>query len=739
MTSRVSFSNLIREDIRRRTWSIVLASIVFLLAGPVMELLMLGDMGAIQALKVAAGAGVATAVHYREAYDYIVQIFKNTGMMYSIVTIVGALICAFQGFGYLYSRSKVDLYHSIPVKRGRLFAATYLNGILIYLVPYLASKGICLLLVFVQGGGFQKGLEPGQLNGLFVMLLSQIAVDFAGYLLLYNTAIVMVMLTGHIASGLLLTGIVFFFGPLVRMMMNLMAEYYFVTFVNVAEEAELAFLSPLVLYLFQLSGLYDGTFLGFMLIVLIAAAVFGVLALFLYQRKPSESAGRSIAFPVLETPLRIVVCIGSALTAGMFFLALSDNGMRGAVGWMLFGIVFGAAISHCLMQVLYRFDLRAALGHKLQALACIAAAVLILLIYRFDWMGYDNYLPAQGKVKEMAVAMLDVDAELRYYNYEDGDFRFYVSKSDYILNNMHVTDTDIPYALAKLCGEWTKENRNQFLKSYEWEEEIDGQRMTSIMVKYVLQSGKEARRYYKVPVDHVYEAMRQVYNTKEYKQASYSLMSVEAELVGGVSYEGSYANRAETVLGREEAADIKAAYEKDVLSMDMELIRTSKPIGKLGFLIGRNVQAAEEIARGRTNSNELSDYEVYPEFTNTLASLREAGIDQEVLQRKLEADKVESVELCIFGGEFYSKDATEAQRMRLTVDESTDTGRLQTLLDGLIPSEWYWNNRILTELDSNVEVTVVYQEGDEGQGSYRCQLKLGQIADYMDMFRTENE
>ena len=58
-----------------------------------------------------------------------------------------AIIAAIQGFSYMYQRKKLDMYMSVPVTKGRRFAAIYLNGFLVYFLSYLLN----LLLSFFVG------------------------------------------------------------------------------------------------------------------------------------------------------------------------------------------------------------------------------------------------------------------------------------------------------------------------------------------------------------------------------------------------------------------------------------------------------------------------------------------------------------------------------------------------------------------------------------------------------------
>ena len=64
----------------------------------------------------------------------------------AVVTTAAAFISAVQGFSYLYSRKKIDFYMGMPIKRKRRFLNIWLNGILLYVIPYLTGLLISILI-----------------------------------------------------------------------------------------------------------------------------------------------------------------------------------------------------------------------------------------------------------------------------------------------------------------------------------------------------------------------------------------------------------------------------------------------------------------------------------------------------------------------------------------------------------------------------------------------------------------
>lgn len=122
------------------------------------------------------------------------------------VTAVGAVICALNGFSYLHSRTKVDFWHSLPVRREMLFAVKYINGILIYLAAYAVNTVLTLGLFAARGMMTREALAAAYMS---------ILVHATAYWLFYSVALATVFLTGHILVNLMGVAVFYLYGILV--------------------------------------------------------------------------------------------------------------------------------------------------------------------------------------------------------------------------------------------------------------------------------------------------------------------------------------------------------------------------------------------------------------------------------------------------------------------------------------------------------------------------------------------
>ena len=182
MTSRNSFFNLVKEDFRRRLWTFILASLVFFGTFPIVFTMMLQSW----------------VSNYKDN-DFLtleqiandVSNFTGPNIWLAVVTCVGAVICGVSGFAYLHSKKQMDFYHSLPVKREQLFFVRFVNGILIYAIPYLISI-LYVYLICTVFGVMSMQIFTDALVGFFWNLM--------GYIILYLSTIIAMVLTGKLLS-----------------------------------------------------------------------------------------------------------------------------------------------------------------------------------------------------------------------------------------------------------------------------------------------------------------------------------------------------------------------------------------------------------------------------------------------------------------------------------------------------------------------------------------------------------
>lgn len=103
MKSKTFSGRSLRSSLKGSTWILVLLLLGFMVAFPVAELMLIGNQ---------------TDEIHRMTFAMICSYLIVPGFL---VTMLAAVVNALNEFWYLFSRDKIDFYHSLPVTRSRFF------------------------------------------------------------------------------------------------------------------------------------------------------------------------------------------------------------------------------------------------------------------------------------------------------------------------------------------------------------------------------------------------------------------------------------------------------------------------------------------------------------------------------------------------------------------------------------------------------------------------------------------
>ena len=156
MTSRRLFVNAMGEDLRHKIWMAALFVLGNFLALPVAWLMMRNNLESSESLIL------EKLYHVFDFFTVYVIVFGG------MTALPGALITGLAGFRFVFHKRMVDLYHSLPVKRSTLYGVCYVDGILLWFVPFV----VCMLSACAMGGSFVYSL--GGIQALGHMLQKEI-------------------------------------------------------------------------------------------------------------------------------------------------------------------------------------------------------------------------------------------------------------------------------------------------------------------------------------------------------------------------------------------------------------------------------------------------------------------------------------------------------------------------------------------------------------------------------------
>ena len=92
----------------------------------------------------------------------------------------------------------------------------------------------------------------------------------------------------------------------------------------------------------------------------------------LFIKRPSEAAGRAMAFEKCNPVIRILLVIPLSLYLGLYLSSVSNVG---TTIWMIVGFILGVILLHGIIESIFQFDIRGLWSHKIQMLSCLAATI----------------------------------------------------------------------------------------------------------------------------------------------------------------------------------------------------------------------------------------------------------------------------------------------------------------------------------------------------------------------------
>lgn len=704
MTSTNLFINLQKEDFKKRLWLIAVGFLLLLLIRPVFLLMSLERLRAYQ-----------TPI-YKDMVDYLLNFFSATKAMEMIVIVLFAFFLGTSGYLYLFSRSKTDFYHSLPIKREKLFMVFYVNGLLIYLTLYLLSQIICMVIVTAQG--FMTG-------ELIVQMINTLLVQSIYFLFYYHTVILAVMLTGNLLVAIAGSGVLILYIPL--LLQTIEGYYsqsfksYYTTSYTSFPGVKVAGISAITSYLRYCDLFYNKQIKNekemFMLLLsaFIISVLLLILSIWLYQKRPSEAAEKAMAFKKTETGIRIFIVILVSMLGGILFHSFENSGQF----WFWFGLIFTGILVHCVIEVIYSFEFKAISRHKLQLVMCLATASAVSLCFNLDVFGFDSYLPNEDKVASVAVAFSNIDSEMNGSSLEVINGEIVADNSmtyvGYQLRYMKLTDISTVQLLAKkgILALEEKDNKDSEDVSDEW---------VRYIIKYNLKNGKEIYRTYTCPLEEVLPQVESIYNSKEYKKGAFPLSAVvnSNTQIRKMSVYNSLANKVLTVRS-EDAKSLLNIYLKELSDLTVSEIQGSFPILRL----------SPEI-RVDDMTTELQGYYIYPSFKETLAKLEELGMEESgVIVDKLRPEEVTDIIVSGYKGSKY-RDEDYREFVYSNDGAEDSTKKIEELCSKFYPSNFAYSNSILKPYIENITFQATFKPANGLQNSTYLVIGKGQMPDFVD-------
>ncbi len=543
-----------------------------------------------------------------------------------VLTLVLAVVIAHQGFAYVFSRRELDFYMSQPVKRSQHFRNVYMNGVLLYSIPYLISVGLGMLVAL--------GMNSMTVEVFFEILYGSVRLLLL-FLCYYSLSIIAVLMTGREVYAIIMTVFIMVAELMGQLIFSLLRSFYLATYYASDSETILdihqLYLTPLynaycgksdILTYISENGM-NATGRGVFLVdrwtflyLLIFSIVAYFLALLCFKKRKSEACGTGICFKPVAVFTKIYCAVfGSLLVGTVLDQIFADVAWKTRTVIVILIVIAAAFLIASLVETILERDIKRFFTTWKVTLTSCAIALVILVGFRWDLTGYDSYLPAEEDVLDFSLTPTYMQ------NMRSVEGSGTQAEIETLAKSMHLTAVQPMLQVAELsqANLVLSEKRNVGGTSVEVTDYSSGG--TNVLtesengwmatVEWRLKDGRKIRRNMLIPYSIDGAQMDRIIANDSYRNNWYRLNSL-ATMANTNSMSVNYSTGFDSRSLNESSylvQEFLQAYRADLTQYGFQFARDNEVVGTIEWWCNG------------TYYGDMS-YEVYASYTNTIAFLR---------------------------------------------------------------------------------------------------------------------
>ena len=606
MTSKISSIKLIAGEIRRKAYLEVLTALALFCMMPGYAIIRIESF-----LKNMGYQPEGNKEAVRAFFPGLI----NGGMFAFLMFTIGilAVVLAAAEFGYIHSREKIDFYHSLPIKRKKIFGIRYLSGLLIFLIPYVICTGLAIL----------TGVTHGIMNvSVLLKSLQAMMGGILGFILIYHVGIAGMLLCGQTIIGMIASGVLLIYCNMVFSQVSNLGSIYFasysyrtgVTWIrNVGE-----YLSPGYVYyklILRTAEQEMGSLTSLVVAAVLMSVLLLVIGILLHRRYPSEMAGKALAYPHFEALIKVMICVPAGLTVGAFFYGYVIGSYAGSAETKWVAVIsIGITLIFCMAtDFLCHRDLKKIVQGWKSSLITIGAVAIILLIFSLDLFGYDTYLPSSDKLASVSFYPETLGAYFEYPEYQTEKEIKVTGEEKQLILDLAAT------GIENLSDGLTQSTLDEADESY-----------MSVAFCYQMKSGRKAYRSYVLGRADTLDTLEQLCDKEKYRKEIFPVFSLEEKKISLLSIKDIEGKQTALNLTKDERKQFLDAYKKDVLNADIRELDECSALGEMVVTYVDDVQNEymdwDEI-NVQGGINQINNFYIYADYKNTLSCLKEYGVE----------------------------------------------------------------------------------------------------------------
>ena len=685
MTSKTLWNKLLGFQLKQRIWLYVISLLVLLFAMPV-SLLMTIDSFELNGFMIRS-----------ELIENLIDYVDYGYGMHGALTLMLGFVAAFFCFGFVYSKSMLDLYHSLPVRREKLYAMKYIAGLVPGILVQILTGLLSFAILIAKGY-----LTPDMTRAMLFVFVQNIL----AYLMAFNVVIIAIMLTGRLIVGILGGMTLLAFVPFTTVLVQGYCSACYQTYWDLTYTSRIWYmlLNPLSAVMMDKGD--DRVVLRCVLIA-IEAVVFCLIGLYLYIKRPSEAANKSLCHNVSKHIIRVPLVILAALAGGVY-VSFMFNSLPAVWYWTAF--LVAGIVAHIALELIFEQEAKGIYRHPVQLVASLLIACAISLTFQYDLTGYDRYLPDEADLQEVSVRLSSIESEISHFKQGEKGWEYtdYTSILEDVASSEPAAILNMAkQGIASLDPERSAIARRQ--NSMRGDSEALDKEQMIYLIRYKLRSGREVYRSYYADIDGMKEDVAKVYEDPAYKDYLYQVDEfIDTEAI-------------KTLSAR--TWDDNLAFDNTQINVRAFLEAYKEDLAK------RTLKDLEAIPVLRLSSYDqttyfdfLSGYYLYESDKNTMEYLAEAGIDTNSFACRLDADQISQItvhdysvraeeeeyepefvmeDYAVIGG-YDGQDTVYTQEM--------DADQIAHLAEIMVPETFSYNNGVLHPTCMSISMEVIYTQ-----------------------------
>ncbi len=577
---------LIFQAVKNRIWFLCFTTVLFFFSQAVPLTLMLQRYHMLYEKKnLSFVSDVTSSLEQLLSYNVLT----------AMIMIGLAVLCGLIFFRYLHNKQKVDFYHCLPVSRGRFYLAQYFAGVATVILPYIFFYLISLLII-AMFGDFRYLTSA--------MIWSGLLRPIVYFLLVYSFTVLAAILTGNTLVQICTVVYLFFIFPLILLLVYLIMSSFYATFMMAgAIWDQLLFWSSPVIHYLMVAMEYQPEPWWAMVISFVVAVVFTGIGLLLYRIRPSETAGKAIAFPWFKPLIKYPLSIAGGICLGVFLNSMSYS-TEILDAWFILGTIFGVILINRVVEVIFAFDIGALKTNWLGVIVSLVVTAAMIAVPALDLTEYDSYLPDENDVAKVVLQFPECsvygDGMLTAYdsggsmpvtnNFEEENQRFALDEEDEIAAAMELARSGIEH--LEYYDHVEKDGDNILVT----EDEIIP---TDVSIAFVLKNGKTVYRHYTcVDKRETIDAVETIVTNESFRQQQLAYLDQEYMLISTVEL---YALETDTgSFSRENQEILLEAYRQDMNDLTFDMMKESPVIGLIQIAADYETLDQAGIGTGKT-------------------------------------------------------------------------------------------------------------------------------------------